>query len=457
MSTAPWLSTVENAGSSRSPGPLRLLLGRHQVRVLKDEYATFQQDVDAVVGSTVSVDARLEPLQASGGLRVEDSALPDADVLVDGVALARAPWEGHLAPGPHIVVTRKGDSGSAPTRVSVLQGQTTLLRLRSSPLGPVRRLTVTPPTAELSLNDVPLGKGRWEGPLPEGTYRLDAAENGYVASSVTFRQGIDTGPTDRETSLALKVDESSPRWPHKPAGHVVLGALIGYGGGRSFGSDAEGACPQECTSSGVVNGLIVGARVAYEFPFRLGVELAGGHLSLSDTVSRLVAGGTLERGSPVTYHLHDLLRFNAYFVGGAVSYWMPITAGVRLRSRITAGLLATQSTDVLTGTATAVSGSAPLGIAGAGDTVTSFPFFLMPELGVEVPVGAVRIGLSLGALFVPISGPVYPLGPASVPAACTSQNPTQIGCAKDSAALENERAFRPFGVLLPQVTAAYVL
>jgi hypothetical protein len=43
------------------------------------------------------------------------------------------------------------------------------------------------------------------------------------------------------------------------------------------------------------------------------------------------------------------------------------------------------------------------------------------------------------------------------PPECSAQNPVQIGCAKDSSVLENERAFRPFGVLLPQLTAAYVL
>jgi hypothetical protein len=436
---------------------LRVMPGRHQVRVLKDQYATFEQYVEVQLGAPVSIDARLEPLQASGGLRVEDGTLPDALVLVDGVVLGAAPWEGHLSPGDHLVSTRKGNSGSAPTRASVLQGQTTLIRLSSSPLGPVRRLTVTPRTAELSLNGVALGKGRWEGPLPEGTYVLEASEEGYVARSTTFRQGVESGPTDEATSLALPVDEQSPRWPRKPSGRVVVGAIVGYGAGRSFAGDAESSCPGACAHDGAVNGLLVGARVAYAFPFRVGLEVAGGHLSLNNTVSRSVASGVLLGASPVTYSLHDLLRFNAYFFGGAVSYWAPIAPRWAIRSRITAGLLAAQVTDVLTGNAVASSGSAPLGITGAGTTLPSYPFFVMPELGVELAVGAVRLGIELGALFVPSTGPVYPLGPALVAPVCDPKNPVQIGCARDSPVLKNETSYRPFGVLFPQVTASYVL
>jgi hypothetical protein len=452
--------TVVIDGRARGKLPLasaiRLLPGRHQVRVLRDEYVTFQRDIDVAVGAAVSLDARLEPLQASGGLRVEDATLPGADVLVDGVVLGPAPWEGRLAPGPHVVRTHKGSSGSPPARAAVLQGQTTLLRVSSAPLGPVVRLTVTPPTADLSLNEVPLGKGRWEGPLPEGSYRLDASEDGFIPGSATFHQAIDTGP-DAQTSLHLLVDDSSPRWPRKPSAHLVVGALVGYGVGSSFLSDAESVCPGNCTSHGLVNGLLVGARVAYELSFRMGIEIAAGHMSLSDAVSRHVAAGTLQGGSPVTYDLHDLLRLNAYFLGGAISYWAPVARNLRIRTRMTAGLLAAESTDVLTGTALAAGGAAPLGITGAGTTLTSSPFFFMPEVGVEAPVGPLRLGLVLGALFIPGSGPIYPFGPATVTPTCSAQNPVQIGCAKDSSVLENERAFRPFGVLLPQLTAAYVL
>lgn len=449
---------VDGRARGRLPLPdaLRLMPGRHTVRVLEEGYAAFEQEVDVVAGGAGSLDARLEPLQASGGLRVEDDTLPGADVLVDGVVLGSAPWEGRLAPGIHVVTTRKGDSGSAPTRSAVLQGQTTLVRVASSPLGPVRRLAVTPPSADLLLDGVPVGKGRWEGALPAGVYRLEAAEDGYVPRSITFRQGVDSGPTDRETALVLAVDDTSPRWARKPSGHLSIGALLGYGVGPSFRSDAEDACLRACTSHGVVNGLFAGARVAYELPTRVGLELTVGYTPLTDVVQRTAAAGTLRGGSPVTYDVHDLLRLNAYFLGAGVSYAVPIGSAWSLRTRLTAGVLAAQSTDVITGIATAAQGSAPLGIPGAGDTLTSFPFFVMPEVGLEAPLGPVRVGLQLAALFVPSSGPVYPFGAATVTPTCGPQAPVQIGCARDSAVLENERAYRAFAVVVPQVTGGYV-
>jgi hypothetical protein len=460
--------TVVIDGRARGKLPLaaaiRVMPGRHQLRVIDDGYVTFEKDVDIAVGTRATVDARLEPLQASGGLRVEDDALPGADVLVDGVVLGPAPWEGRLSPGVHMVATRKGESGSAPTRAAVIQGQTTLVRVSSSHLGPVRRLTVTPPTASLLLNDVPLGKGRWEGPLPAGTYRLDAAEDGYLPGAVSFQEGVETGPTDQDTSLVLRVDESSPRWPHKPSGHFVVSALVGYAVGGSFKSDAEGACPSSCTSHGLANGLLVGARIGYALPVRLAFELVAGHVSLTHTLSRSVPSGVSVPSATqpssydsVTYELHDLLRINAYVLGGGVSLWMPLGSDWRLQSRLTVGVLAAQSTDVLTGTAVAAGQSAPLGIDGAGQTVTSFPVFVLPELGVDHSVGPLRVGVQLGGLFVLGDGPVYPLGQAAVldTNACTSKG-TGLGCARDSRVLANETAFRPFGMIVPQLAASYV-
>src|SRR5262249_28660207 len=159
------------------------------------------------------------------------------------------------------------------------------------------------------------------------------------------------------------------------------------------------------------------------------------------TVVRSIGAGALRDGSPVTYDVHDLVRVNGWLFGGAVSYAAPFARRWQLRTRLGAGLLAAQSTDVLTGTASASSGTAPLGVAGVGSTLTSLPFFLMPEAGVEVPIGAVRIGAMVSAFFVLASSPTDARGPATVPATCTAQAPAQIGCARDSAALENERTF----------------
>ena len=110
---------------------VRMLPGTHTLRVMKDGYKTYETRIVVRVGETVVVDAQLEPLAASGGLRIEDATLEGADVLVDGIRVGKAPWEGTLAPGPHVVLTRLANDGSAPTLATVLQGQTALVRLPS--------------------------------------------------------------------------------------------------------------------------------------------------------------------------------------------------------------------------------------------------------------------------------------------------------------------------------------
>ncbi|MEO7331353.1 MAG: PEGA domain-containing protein, partial [Minicystis sp.] len=267
-------------------GPLRVNPGSYLLRVIKDGYATYEVRVVVAAGATVRVDAKLEALAAAGALRVEDPDNEGSEVFVDAVRIGRAPWEGTLGPGRHLVWTRKSDRGSAPVAVVVLQGQTALLRARSGPLGPPVRVDIDPPAAELSLDGVSLGRGSWEGRLPLGTHRLSAIESGYRPgeASLDLREGV-TAPV--RVKLGLTVDPSHPRWPRPSIGHLSLGAFGGYAFGGSLGSRAEQDCPHHCSGKDPsVSGLLAGLRGAYNFNFGLSLELSGGYQSLSTSLSR---------------------------------------------------------------------------------------------------------------------------------------------------------------------------
>src|SRR5262249_53392656 len=142
--------------------PVRVLPGRHVVRVIKDGYATYEQPVDVAVNAVAAVDAQLAPLAGAGFLRVEDPRSPGSDVFVDRVKVGASPWEGTLGPGRHIVWTARGGAGAPPSAVTVLEGQTTLVRVSSVPVGAPVRLEAQPEGAALAIDGLALGTGIWE-------------------------------------------------------------------------------------------------------------------------------------------------------------------------------------------------------------------------------------------------------------------------------------------------------
>src|SRR5439155_8921270 len=169
--------------------PVRVMPGKHVVRVLRDGFATFERSVEVKAGEKIAVDAKLEALTSAGRLHVVGGTeLEGGTLLVDGVAVGPLPWEGTLAPGAHLVQAIKGDVGTAPTLVNVIASQTVdAPPLVGKPLGPARRVLVDPPTAELSIDGVPLGKGRWQGRLPIGEHVVEARELGYFAGRLVLQ------------------------------------------------------------------------------------------------------------------------------------------------------------------------------------------------------------------------------------------------------------------------------
>src|SRR5512133_1763754 len=76
--------------------PVRVLGGRHTIRIFKDGYVAYEARVDVPLRATIAVDARLSPLSGAGLLRVDDPANAGFEVHVDGAVVGLVPWEGTL-------------------------------------------------------------------------------------------------------------------------------------------------------------------------------------------------------------------------------------------------------------------------------------------------------------------------------------------------------------------------
>jgi hypothetical protein len=446
-------------GSVPLTAPVRVLPGRHLVVVVQEGYQSFETTAQVTIGETARVSARLEPLAAAGKLRVDEAALAGAEVYVDGARVGTVPWEGALEPGAHHYYLRKGDQGSGPRAVTVVKGQTVLGAARLEPLGPELRVAVSPPTAELAIDDVTVGKGRWQGRLPLGAHKLEAREEGYFdkATSLSIRSDMEGA-----VEIRLQVDEAHPRWSTGEAGRGWIEAVGAFGFAPSLGSGAEASCDAasfECTSNPMALGFLVGARGGYEFPIGLSIELEAGYLSLSKTLSRRYHTfvDPTSRQDPLRYELQDEQRVHGPFALVGVSYRQPLGEVAELRAHLLAGPVFTFARDRIGGTATAGGQTLPAAIQASGETQTTADLALVPELHLGLRLGGFGVSAGVAAAVLVMPGPKLLNTNLRAPgdnSPCAT-TPAQPACARASDALADEPAYGTMVMLLPGIAAGY--
>jgi hypothetical protein len=440
---------------------VRLLPGRHVVRVVKDGYETYEGAVELQAGQSAQADARLKPLASAGRLRVDDADMQDAELFVDGAVVGRLPWEGTLAPGDHLYWVRKGDRGTAPRRVVVVQGQTVLAPAVGAALGPDFRLVSEPATAQIWIDGVAVGRGLWQGRLPKGEHTLDARETGYFPAA--RKLGV-TAETRGDVRLALRADPSHPRWGvAKPSGHFRVDVFGGPGLAPTLGSGAEAACDAgTCTQRSTPFGWMAGARAAYDLAMGLGFEVGVGYMSLGTTLARRVdesfsvaATATTPAGTVASqYDMKDSLWVRGPVAVGGVSYRHALGERWEADARIGLGAWIASASDAASGTATAGGVTRPVAVESSGAVTRAAAVFAMPGLGFYARVEGFRLGVAVAAALMLTDGPASKAGNVRVrDAVCDSNaNPGSIDCAPDEGFTRGEKAFGRLVAVMPMVS-----
>ncbi|MBI4704481.1 MAG: PEGA domain-containing protein [Deltaproteobacteria bacterium] len=442
--------------------PVRVLPGRHDVRVIEPGYGSFRATVDVAAGQTASVDARLEPLAAIGRLLVDDPALAGADVYVDGTLVGKTPWEGMLEPGAHLYFVRLGDVGSAPRTITVVKGQSVVAPVKTGPLGPEMRVAADPATAQLVVDGVAVGTGRWQGRLPTGRHSVEAHELGYFPEQRQVVSGPDGEP---ELALRLRADESHPRWggdrPGSRRGKILLEVFGGVGLSHDLGSEAESCGGGKCEGDPTALGFALGARAGYEPLPRLSIEAAGGYLSLSKELRRDFQSSFSARSeAPPTvvqtsYHIADNMRLSGPFAAGGVGYRQPLGRHLELRSHLLVGALFAHARDSISGSAAAAGRTLPVAALGSEAGATSTDLLVMPEVEIGLHLGGFSAGAGLAVALFALDGPRYQTGDIIVLDDQCGSNPTSIDCAPGTSFAAAERAYGPFLMWIPRVSAGY--
>ncbi len=170
--------------------PRRVAIAKHKVRVTKAGFEPFEAEVEVASLSAIKVDAALKPESTAGRLAVREQGGRPVHVLVDDKDLGLAPWEGELAPGDHTVELR-GDKLAAEKRaITVPKKERVEVVLAAESLVGHLRVTVSPASAQITVDGKPVGNGVWEADVEPGVHQVDVALGEATAHrEVTLRRG----------------------------------------------------------------------------------------------------------------------------------------------------------------------------------------------------------------------------------------------------------------------------
>lgn len=437
-------------------GPIPILPGAHDVRVVKDGFKPWSTTVDAKVGQVTAVRATLDPLAVSGGLVIASPT--SGELVVDGAPVGQLPFDGMLAPGPHVIQVVAGDSGSGLMAVNIVEGQRTEVTPTLAPLGGRIEVVTEPLTARLLVDGIAVGTGRWRGRLPVGGQSVEAEEEGYRRVARELDVGIDDEA--QRITLTLERIEDHPRWAtidSAGGGVFWIEALGGPAVAPSLRSDAEGSCDAAACEGGAPLGFTAAIRAGYELPIRLSFEVAGGAFSIGRDLTRTTATSYVDANGadvPIGYTVEDALRARGGYVAGGVGYRLPVAGPFELRAHALVGLMFLDARDGATGTATAYGATAPLRVTRAGDPSLGINFLVAPELDFDLRFDRLVVGLGVAANVVLLGGPGTELGDVFVEGGCDPAAPS-AGCAPGQPFLRDEAAYGTFVAIVPSGHVGY--
>ncbi|HRI67513.1 MAG TPA: PEGA domain-containing protein [Polyangium sp.] len=343
--------------------PMAVLSGRHWIRIYKEGFVIFEKEVEIPKGGMETLDAKLEALPNAGRMHVAEVAGRKMEVVLDGVPVGIAPWEGPVSPGPHTVFLRPvtineapesdtcsaeekpaipedaGDPtshemGTEPEVVNVNAGQTSSVELKAEPLGAVVRVVPDPPDAEVYIDGVFMGRGPYVGRSKPGRHVVKTKADGYFekTSEVVAAKGTESAPP-----LQMKKDVNAPKWA--VAGRVLFEARASVPLANSFGGDLDAACTDFCQQS-LGAGVNATFRGGYEWSNGLGFGATLGYFQIEQSHVGVKATIGVDEGArdtngnvvltPQDGLANDSTLFKNFMVGAYGSYKLGRRFPVRL-------------------------------------------------------------------------------------------------------------------------------
>lgn len=312
--------------------PIRVNVGTHLIRLSREGFVPFETQVKVAGAQTVTVHAKLAPLTRGGRLKVSEQSGKAADVLLDNVLVGKAPWEGSLPAGNHMVLLRAPDGfGTQPVAAPVKLNEVTALTLTLEELSAKLRIEPTPAGSDVALDGIAIGRGVWEGPVRVGQHRIEVASEGFLPA--TRELTLDRGKHE-VVALSLERDPTSAAFRQQNPPHVVFEVSGAFLLSPSLGGSVLDSCTGKCSNDWAMGALAM-IHGGYQLSSGLSFWLQGGFLSATQSVEnrsvRLVPRGLPDFDGTAS----DELRLSGALLGASAG--LSRGQAVRLRVKLAAG------------------------------------------------------------------------------------------------------------------------
>jgi hypothetical protein len=236
----------KSIGTSPVSALVRVAVGTHKVRVVKDGFSPFEAPQEVMPNGKTVVDVALTRASNAGHLAVKEKTGQTIRVLVDGVDVGAAPWEGDVAPGKHDVSGRGAAAYAPPQSVDVTKGQRIDVELVAVNAIAHVMLKTSDGKGNIYIDGQIKGEGVYAGDLAIGPHVIAVTREGYdrYVKKITLsdQQAYAETITLKQTGVAATAVSSED--VERPYEGVYGGfGLLGLYEVTDLGSELDINCP----------------------------------------------------------------------------------------------------------------------------------------------------------------------------------------------------------------------
>lgn len=158
---------------------LRLAAGPHRVRVQKADLAPFDRAPNVPAGGVTPLTVTLEAAATKGHLVVKEASGQAVHVLLDGVDVGPAPWEGEVDPGTHEIALRGLGLLAEAEKVEIPRGVRREFTLTANGGPATVRVAVADGQGSIFIDGKNVGEGSTTQTLAPGPHELKVTRDGY--------------------------------------------------------------------------------------------------------------------------------------------------------------------------------------------------------------------------------------------------------------------------------------
>ncbi len=211
-------------GTSPVPALVRVAVGSHVVKATKAGFVPFETRAEVTPDGKAIVDVTLSREATEGHVVVQAGTEP-LRVLVDGVDVGAAPWEGDLPPGTHEITGRSSTASAQAQTVTLSAGSKVTVDLVATPTAGHLQIRTSDGQGLITVDGAVRGTGAFAGDLAPGEHTVAVTRDGYQPYQKTLALGVRESAAETVTLQPIAAVAPTGKAGAAPEGEGLYGGF----------------------------------------------------------------------------------------------------------------------------------------------------------------------------------------------------------------------------------------